>query len=86
MATYRPDGAPVLAGGEAAAQFLASQQHFGSQRLRWVPLHAEVSSDGTFGVTYGVSGIVSGGSADSSIRFGKYLSAWLRTRIAKAIA
>ncbi|MDH4348170.1 MAG: nuclear transport factor 2 family protein [Gemmatimonadota bacterium] len=73
-------GAPVLSGRETVRQFLASQPDTGSQRLHWVPLHAEASSDGTFGVTYGVTGISSRApDGDSAIRFGKYLSAWVRT-------
>jgi ketosteroid isomerase-like protein len=72
-------GAPVLSGRETVRQFLASQQALANQRFRWVPLYAEASGDGTFGVTYGVTGIMPSTPADPSIRFGKYLSAWART-------
>jgi ketosteroid isomerase-like protein len=70
-------GAPVVAGRDAVKQLLLRQDALKSLTLRWVPLHGEVSRDGSFGVTYGVTGIASGaGSAGPPLRFGKYLSAW----------
>jgi ketosteroid isomerase-like protein len=72
-------GAPVLAGREAAVAFLESQASTGASAVGWSPLHAEVSADGSFGVTYGVTGIVGGTGAEIPIRFGNYLSAWRRT-------
>ncbi|MFN8653257.1 MAG: nuclear transport factor 2 family protein [Gemmatimonadales bacterium] len=69
-------GAPVLRGRDAIVQAMQGQQALTKLALRWVPLHGEVSRDGTTGVTWGVIG-VSGGS-DAPIRFGKYLEAWRR--------
>ena len=73
-------GAPVVAGRDAARQLLDAQAPLKSLTIRWVPLHAEVSSDGSFGVTYGVTGIASTSAPPAGPpRFGKYLSAWRRT-------
>jgi ketosteroid isomerase-like protein len=73
-------GAPVIGGREAARQLLDAQGALKSLTLRWVPLHAEVSGDGSFGVTYGVTGIASSSAPPAGpLRFGKYLSAWKRT-------
>jgi ketosteroid isomerase-like protein len=72
-------GAPVVMGLDAARQLLAAQPALKGITLRWVPLFADVSSDGSFGVSYGVTGIA--GSAPppaGPLRFGKYLSAWRR--------
>ncbi len=72
-------GAPVVAGLDAARQLLAAQPALKGITLRWVPLFAEVSSDGSFGVSYGVTGIASSaGPPAGPLRFGKYLSAWRR--------
>jgi len=73
-------GAPVVAGRDAARQLLAAQPALRTITVRWVPLYAEVSRDGTFGVSYGVTGIAStAGPPAGPLRFGKYLSAWRRT-------
>jgi ketosteroid isomerase-like protein len=70
-------GAPVVSGREAVRQLLEGQGALRNLTIRWVPLHGEVSRDGTFGVTYGVTGIGSAAGSDGPpIRFGKYLSAW----------
>ena len=45
--------------------------------VHWVPLHGEVAADGSFGVTWGVSVMVTA-SSPGVVRFGKYLSAWRR--------
>ena len=72
-------GAPVVAGRELVARVLAGQDALRGLRLRWVPLFAEVSSDGKFGVSYGVTSIAAApGSAGGPLRMGKYLSAWQR--------
>jgi ketosteroid isomerase-like protein len=72
-------GAPVVAGREAVHQLIGGQAALQAITLRWVPLHAEVSADGSFGVSYGVTGIASSaGPPASPLRFGKYLSAWRR--------
>lgn len=72
-------GAPVIAGREAARQLLDAQAPLKSITLRWVPLHAEISKDGSFGISYGVTGIASSAAAPAGpLRFGKYISAWRR--------
>ena len=71
-------GAPVIAGRDTARRMMAAQDALKPLTVRWVPLFAEVSSDGTFGVSYGVTGI-STTSPGVSLRFGKYLSAWRLT-------
>ena len=40
-----------------------------------MPIHGEISRDGSFGVTYGVTAIT---DSAGGLRFGKYLSAWRR--------
>jgi ketosteroid isomerase-like protein len=72
-------GAPVLAGREAVVAFLDSQVAAKSSAIGWSPLHAEVSADGSFGVTYGVTAIVTRNDLDAPLRFGNYLSAWRKT-------
>jgi len=71
-------GAPVLAGRKAAVAFLDAQDAAKASAVGWSPLHVEVSADGSFGVTYGVTGIVDRTGADRALRFGSYLSAWRR--------
>jgi len=72
-------GAPVVAGLDAVRQLLEAQAPLKALTLRWVPLYAEVSSDGSFGVSYGVTGIASSEAPPAGpLRFGKYLSAWKR--------
>ena len=72
-------GAPVVSGLGAVARLLAAQEALRGLRLRWVPLHAEVSRDGRFGVSYGVTAIAgTTGAPGAALRMGKYLSAWER--------
>lgn len=72
-------GAPVVVGREAAFQLLDGQAALRTIGLRWVPLYGLVSSDGKFGVTYGVTGIIDAEqTAAATQRFGKYISAWTR--------
>ena len=68
-------GAPVVAGRANAERMLEAQAALRGVRVRWVPLHGEVSRDGGFGVTYGVTAIT---DSSGALRFGKYLSAWRR--------
>jgi hypothetical protein len=62
-------GAPVIAGRDTARRMMAAQDALKPLTVRWVPLFAEVSSDGTFGVSYGVTGI-STSSPGTTLRFG----------------
>lgn len=71
-------GAPVIAGRDAARALVQAQPALRTLVVRWVPLYGEVSRDGSFGVTYGVTGIVDPAATPAAIRFGKYLSAWRR--------
>lgn len=69
-------GAPVIAGRAEALRMLEMQTPLRKLTVRWLPLHGEVSADGSFGVTWGVTVIDSVGPG--AVRFGKYLSAWRR--------
>ncbi len=72
-------GAPVIAGLEGSRQVLLAQKALSGLTVRWMPLAVELSADGTFGVTYGATAIVSSGETPTSqLRMGKYLSAWRR--------
>lgn len=72
-------GAPVVVGREAAFQLLDTQAALRTIGLRWTPLYGQVSSDGKFGVTYGVTGIIDAEqTAAATQRFGKYITAWQR--------
>lgn len=72
-------GAPVVAGRDAVRAFLLAQPGLANLVVGWTPLHVEASSDGTFGVSYGVTGIMERGATGTPLRFGKYMSAWRRT-------
>jgi len=71
-------GAPVVAGRDLAMQLLAAQDALRSLRVRWTPLYAEVSEDGTLGVTWGATALAATGATGAPLRMGKYLSAWRR--------
>jgi len=70
-------GAPVIAGRDAALRVITAQQAL-PRVLTWVPLHAEVSSDGSMGVSYGVTTIIADRTSPESARMGKYLTVWRR--------
>jgi ketosteroid isomerase-like protein len=72
-AFYLHNGAPIIRGGEAARAFLMAQPTLATLRIQWQALHAEVSSDGSFGVTWGVTTI---GIRGGQVRFGRYISVW----------
>jgi len=74
-ALYLHEGMPVLQGGEMIGRFLRAQSELTPLRIQWQPLHAEVSSDGTFGVTWGTTTI---GIRGGPVRFGHYLTGWRR--------
>lgn len=72
-------GAPVLAGLEPVKSALAAQKALATITVRWMPLSVELSNDGTFGLTYGVTAISAEASSPAGqLRMGKYLSAWRR--------
>jgi ketosteroid isomerase-like protein len=72
-------GAPVIAGLEAVKAMLAEQKALTTITVRWMPLTVELSNDGTFGLTYGVTAISADAANPSDqLRMGKYLSAWRR--------
>lgn len=75
-ALYLHEGLPVLQGGEAIGRFLRAQPDLTPLRIQWQPLHAEVSNDGTFGVTWGTTTI---GIRGGPVRFGHYLTGWRRS-------
>jgi hypothetical protein len=68
-------GAPVVAGPDLVRRLLSAQKSLDSVRITWQPLGTELASDGTLGVTWGVSVAVSGGGA---ARLGRYIAAWRR--------
>lgn len=70
-------GAPVVSGRDVVNRILSAQTALSALTLRWAPLDAEISADGDFGISYGVTAIAGGPAAP--LRMGKYLSAWRRT-------
>jgi ketosteroid isomerase-like protein len=72
-------GAPVLAGQQAVQGWFGLQRSLDSVAIDWSPLHVEVSADGSFGVSYGLTAIAARTPAGAPIHFGNYLSAWRRT-------
>lgn len=70
-------GAPVVSGRDNAVRVLNAQPVL-PRIISWVPLHAEVSSDGSMGVSYGVTSVISDRALAENARFGKYLTAWRR--------
>jgi ketosteroid isomerase-like protein len=71
------DGAPIAAGRDNILALLGAQPSLAAMRVQWLPLVAAISTDGTFGATYGVTAISSlPVQVDSAIRFGKYISTW----------
>ena len=72
-AFYLHNGAPIIRGGEAARAFLMAQPSLATLRIQWQALDAEVSSDGSFGVTWGVTTI---GIRGAPVRLARYVSAW----------
>ena len=75
-AHYLHAGMPVIRGAEAATRFLRAQTGLTPLRIQWQPLHADLSTDGTFGITWGITTI---GVRGGPVRFGQYLSAWRLT-------
>lgn len=72
-------GAPVIAGLQGSKTMLAAQKGLSTITVRWMPLAVELSHDGTFGLTYGVTAISAESENPSGqLRMGKYLSAWRR--------
>lgn len=72
-------GAPVIAGLQTSKTVLAAQKGLSTITVRWMPLAVELSNDGTFGLTYGVTAISAEAENPSGqLRMGKYLSAWRR--------
>ena len=71
------DGAPIVAGRENILTLLGAQPLLATMRIQWIPMVAVISSDGTFGATYGVTAISRLPiQEDSAISFGKYISTW----------
>jgi ketosteroid isomerase-like protein len=71
------EGAPIVAGRGNIVTLLAAQPSLVAMRVQWLPVVAAMSTDGSFGATYGVTVIASLPiQADSALRFGKYISTW----------
>jgi ketosteroid isomerase-like protein len=69
-------GRPVSFGVESARAMIDSTS---TSRLWWIPLYAEVSSDSTFGTTYGVTIARDAADANAPPTNGRYLTMWRRT-------
>ena len=75
------DGAPIVAGRDNVLALLGAQPALAAMRVQWLPLVAAISTDGTFGATYGVTAIsLLPTQPDSAVRFGKYISTWRWTQ------
>lgn len=72
-AFYLHNGAPIIQGGGSARALIQADTALAGLRVQWQALHAEVSGDGRFGVTWGVTTI---GIRGAPVRFGHYVSAW----------
>lgn len=76
------EGAPVVRGAGPARALLEAQTPLVAMtdlsflRVQWQPLHAELSRDGTLGVTWGV--VVIDPAGPDSLRFSRYVTAWRR--------
>ena len=76
-ALFLYDGAPIVVGRENILTLLGAQPSLATIRVQWLPVVAAISTDGTFGATYGITAISSLPiQPDSAIRFGKYISTW----------
>jgi ketosteroid isomerase-like protein len=67
--------APVAAGRDRIRRLLRDQKILDSARVSWQPLGLEVSSDGSFGVSWGV---MAAGRDAAPPRLGRYIAAWRR--------
>lgn len=65
-------GAPVVQGGANVTRLLASE----SLKATWQPIGAELSSDSTMGVTWGVTAAPPSGSSGPVM--GRYIATWQR--------
>ncbi len=68
-------GAPIVQGGDVG-KLLAAQPLLDSLVVRWQPLRAELSRDGEFGVTWGITVTLPLAGRDQEPRLGKYATAW----------
>ncbi len=73
-------GAPVAVGTQAIQRILVARPRLVATRLSWQPLHAEMTSDSSLGVTYGVTVFASGEDTTLSNgqppAFGRYITVW----------
>jgi hypothetical protein len=73
------EGAPVVAGPQAAAEVIGRATALGRLRLEWLPVSTRLSPDGTLGVTYGVTVVRDRGAGDTAgSRVSNYISVWRR--------
>lgn len=71
-------GAPILYGRSAADDFLDLQPMLAEETIQWQPLHAELSTDGAAGMTWGVAAAVPK-QPRAAVRFGRYVAVWRST-------
>lgn len=65
--------APVIHGVEPVRKLLSAQRLLDSLRITWQPLGVELSSDGSLGVTWGVTAAARDGAP---ARLARYIAAW----------
>jgi hypothetical protein len=73
------EGAPIVAGPQAATAVLGAPAELGRLRVEWLPLAGLTSPDRSLGLTYGVT-LVADRTAGDSVgpRSSNYISVWRR--------
>jgi ketosteroid isomerase-like protein len=73
------EGAPIVAGPEAAERVTDAAADLSRLRVEWLPVGAHLSPDRTLGVTYGLSVARDRGAGDTAgSRVSNYISVWRR--------
>ena len=74
-----PEGPGIVVGHDAIRKHMSGFFSDTNQKLRWVPDHAEASSDGTLGYTFGHwTVIVRDSTGQHEAYRGKYFTVWRR--------
>ncbi len=77
-ATLLYPGADIITGRAALTAFLTNQPGLEGLVVQWVPLHLEVSRDGTLGASWGTMSLGNRTDGAAGVTSGKYLAAWRR--------
>ncbi|HET7038418.1 MAG TPA: hypothetical protein VFH97_00940 [Gemmatimonadales bacterium] len=73
------EGAPIVAGAEAAARVFDAAPELVRLQVDWLPLAAHVSPDGSLGATYGVTLSLDPSAGDTAAwRASRYICVWRR--------